>query len=161
MLFYIFAIILVILETTFFNHLQLFSTRPNLVLFLVTIFSFYFNFDKRKIIFFCLFCGLLKDILSISPLGIHMLMFMFLGVALCYISKRFLRYNWVFIIPLFILATIGQGLIHTLLQNVFFSRQLHIFNIAWKTLMLEMLYGFIVFFIFFKPIKRCVIDKLS
>ena len=161
MFFYIFALFFVILETAFFNHLQFFSTRPNLILFLVTIFSFYFNFDKPKVMLFCLFCGLLKDVFSLSPLGTHMLIFMCLGLGLSYISKRFLRYNWIFIIPLFIFATIGQGLIYLLTQNIFFGRELSIFNVFWRTLLLEMVYGFVIFFIFFKLIKKCVIDKLS
>lgn len=161
MLFYIFALFFVILEVSFFNHLQFFSTRPNLVLFLITIFSFYFNFDNLKVIFFCIFCGLLKDLFSLEPLGTHMFMFVCLGLFLSYISKRFLRYNWIFIIPLFVCASFGQNIIYVIMQNVFFNRELSFFALPWLETMLEMLYGFAIFFIFFKPIKRCVIDKLS
>ncbi|MBL7130263.1 MAG: rod shape-determining protein MreD [Candidatus Omnitrophica bacterium] len=161
MLFYIFALIFIIFETAFFNHLQFFSIRPNLILLQVTIFSFYFNFDKLKVVLFCLFCGFLKDIFSLTPLGTHMLIFMCLGFFLSYISKRFLRYNWIFLIPLFVFATIGQGLIYVLIQNFFFGHELSFFDIPWRILVLEMFYGFAIFFIFFKLIKRCVIDKLS
>ena len=161
MLFYIFALIFVLLEVTFFSHLSFFSIKPNLILFLVTIFSFYFNFDKIRVILFCLFCGFLKDIFSLTPLGTHMFIFMCLGITLSYISKRFLRYNWIFIIPLFIFATVGQGIIYTLIQGIFFGQHLSLVELLWRRLLLEMLYGLLIFSIFFKVIKRCVINKLS
>ena len=161
MLFYISALIFLVLEIAVFNHLQFFSIRPNLILFLVTIFSFYFNFDKLKVVLFCLFCGLLKDFFSLTPFGTHALMFMCLGIILSYVSRRFLRYNWIFIIPLFIIATFGQGVIYVLINKVFFSRDLSLFVIFWRMLILEMMYGLFLFFVFFKVIKRCVIDKLT
>ncbi|NQU18732.1 rod shape-determining protein MreD [bacterium] len=161
MLFYISALIFVLLEVAFFSHLSLFSIKPNLILFLVTIFSFYFNFDKIRVILFCLFCGFLKDIFSLTPLGTHMFIFMCLGITLSYISKRFLRYNWVFIIPLFIFATVGQGIIYILIQSIFFGQHLSLVELLWRRLLLEMLYGLLIFSIFFKVIKRCVINKLS
>jgi len=161
MLFYISALIFVLLEVAFFSHLSLFSIKPNLILFLVTIFSFYFNFDKIRVILFCLFCGFLKDIFSLTPLGTHMFIFMCLGITLSYISKRFLRYNWVFIIPLFIFATVVQGIIYILIQSIFFGQHLSLVELLWRRLLLEMLYGLLIFSIFFKVIKRCVINKLS
>ena len=48
MFFYLFAAVFVILEISFFNHLQILSARPNLILFLITIFSFYFNFSAVR-----------------------------------------------------------------------------------------------------------------
>ncbi|MFH1622017.1 MAG: rod shape-determining protein MreD [Candidatus Omnitrophota bacterium] len=160
MLFYIFALIFVILEVSFLSHLRIFSVKPNLILFIVTIFSFYFNFDKLKVIMFCLFCGFLKDIFSIAPIGTHMLAYMILGVILSYASQRFLRYNWIFIIPLFIFASVGQYIIYAVIYNIFFDYRLSLFYIPWKILIIELIYGFLIFFLFFKIIKRCVIDKL-
>ncbi len=161
MWFYIFALIFIFLEAAFFNHFAIFSVRPNLILFLVTIFSFYFNFDILKVLLFCLFCGFLKDIFSIAPLGTHMFIFICLGIVLSYASRKFLRYNWTFIIPLYMFATIGQGIIYALIQAVFFKISLSVFYIFWRILILEMLYSFIIFFIFFRVIKKCAIDKLS
>lgn len=161
MFFYIFALIFIVFEISFFSHFQFFSARPNLILLLVTIFSFYFNFEKLKVILFCLFCGFLKDVFSLAPLGTHMFIFMCLGLMLSYISKRFLRYNWIFILPLFFVATFGQGVIYALVQNIYFSRELSFCEIPWLSLALELSYGLAIFFIFLKPIKRCVIDKLS
>ena len=161
MLFYVFALVFILLETAFLGRLSLFWVRPNLLLFLVTIFSFYFNFDKLKVMLFCLFCGFLKDIFSLEPLGTNMFIFICLGIGLSYISKRFLRYNWVFIIPLFVLATISYGVIYVLIGRIFFSKELSFFYIFWRILILEIIYGLSIFFIFFKAIKQCVIDKLS
>ncbi|MFH1622728.1 MAG: rod shape-determining protein MreD [Candidatus Omnitrophota bacterium] len=161
MFFYIFALIFIILEVSLLSHLRIFSVKPNLILFIVTIFSFYFNFDKLKVILFCLFCGLLKDIFSITPIGTHMLAYMILGVTLSYASKRFLRYNWLFIIPLFIFASVGQYIIYAIIYNLFFDYKLSLFYIPWKILITELIYGFLTFFLFFKIIKRCVIDKLT
>ena len=103
----------------------------------------------------------LKDVFSLAPLGTHMFIFMCLGLMLSYISKRFLRYNWIFILPLFFVATFGQGVIYALVQNIYFSRELSFCEIPWLSLALELSYGLAIFFIFLKPIKRCVIDKLS
>jgi rod shape-determining protein MreD len=161
MLFYIFALIFILFEVAFSRHSHFLPISPNLILFLVTIHSFYFNFNKVKVILFCLFCGFLKDIFSIVPFGAHMLIFLFIGIGLSYASQRFLRYNWIFIIPLFILASLSQGIIYVLIQDIFFSKELSLWDIPWGILILEMLYGLILFFIFFKVIKRCVIDRLS
>jgi rod shape-determining protein MreD len=161
MWFYIFALIFIFLETSFFNHLAIFSIRPNLILFLVTLFSFYFNFDILKVLLFCLFCGLLKDMFSIVPLGTNMFIFICLGIGLSYLSRKFLRYNWVFIMPLYILASIGEVIIYVLMEDIFFDRSLSLLFIFWRILILEMAYTFLIFFIFLKPIKKCVIDKLS
>ena len=161
MWFYIFALIFIFLETSFFNHLPIFSIRPNLVLLLVTFFSFYFNFDIIKVLLFCLFCGFLKDVFSIVPLGTHMLIFICLGIILSYVSRKFLRYNWVFIIPLYVLATVGQGVIYCLIQSFFFDRTASLFYMLWRVLFLEAVYSLAIFFAFFKVIKKCAIDKLS
>ena len=161
MTFYISAVILTLIELAIFKHLHLFLVRPNLILFLITIFSFYFNFDKLKVVLFCLFCGFIKDLFSLAPLGTHMVIFMLLGIILSHISKRFLRYNWIFIIFLFIAASLTAGIIYTLIQNLFFNANLSFFVLFWRILILEILEGIILFFIFLKPIKRCVLDKLS
>lgn len=89
-----------------------------------------------------------------------MFIFSCLGISLSYISQKFLRYNWIFIIPLFILATIGQGVIYVAIQDFFFGGDLSLASLPWKTLILEIIYGLVIFFIFFKVIKRCVIDRL-
>jgi len=161
MWFYIFAIIFIFLETAFFNHFAIFSVRPNLILFLVAFFSFYFNFDIIKVLLFCLFCGFLKDVFSVGPLGTQMLIFICLGIVLSYVSRRFLRYKWIFIIPLYIFATIGEGIIYVLIQNIFFERSLSFFYMFWRILIWEAAYSLILFFIFFGPIKKCAIDKLT
>jgi len=160
MWFYISALIFIFLEVSFFNHLPIFSIRPNLILLLVTFFSFYFNFDIIKVLLFCLFCGFLKDIFSIVPLGTHMLIFVCLGVALSYASRKFPRYNWVFIIPLYIFATIAGGAIYCSIESLFFDRSISLFYMLWRVLIIEIIYSLAIFFIFFKVIKRCVIDKL-
>lgn len=161
MLFYISALIFVSLEAAFLNHLQFFSVRPNLILFLLTIFCFYFNFEKSKVILFCLFCGFLKDALSLVPFVTHMFIFICTGVTLSYVSQKFLRYNWIFIIPLYVLATVLQGIIYCFIHNLFFGQELSFFTMLWRILIPEMLYGLLIFFILFKPIKKCVLDKLS
>lgn len=161
MLFYVFALISALFESTFLNHLRIFSIKPDLVLLLIAIFVFYLNFSKTRVVLFCLFCGFLKDILSIDYFGTYMVIFVCLGFALSYISKKFLRYNWVFIIPLFAAMTICKGIVYVLIQNVFFDKGLPLFIMCWRILALEILYGILLFFVFFKPIKKFIIDKLS
>ncbi|MFC1754343.1 rod shape-determining protein MreD [Thermoproteota archaeon] len=160
-LFYISAIICAFLEAAFFNHVPFFSVKPNLILLLVTLFCFYFNFDILRVMLFCLFCGLLKDSFSVVPFGIHMLVYLFIGAILSYIARNFLRYNWRFIIPLFVFATLSQGIIYALLRFVLFGSRSSLFVVSFRVLVPEVIYGLFIFLLFFKVIKRCVIDKLS
>jgi rod shape-determining protein MreD len=161
MFFYIFAVIFLLIDLSVLGHFQLYSVRPNLILFLITIFSFYFNFDKSKVILFCLFCGFLKDISGVEQFGTNILIFSILGVILSYVSSKFLRYNWLFIIPLFVVATISYYILYVLVRNFFFGKGISLFDIPYNILILELFYSLVLFFIFVKPIKKCVIDKLS
>jgi len=161
MLFYIWALIFIFLEVSLFKGLSFLWIKPNLMLLLLTTYCFYFNFNKIKVILFSLFCGFLVDAFSIDRFGTYMLIFAMLGILLSFVSNKFLRYNWIFIIPLFIFATITEGIIYVLVESIFFSRSYSMLEVFWRVSIPELLYGLLIFYIFFKLIKKCVIDKLS
>ena len=160
-LFYCYAFLFIFIEVSFFYPLSFYSAKPNLILLLVTFYSFYFSFYIWKVLLFCVLCGLLKDIMSGVAPGTHMILFLFLGIVLRYLSKRFLRYNWIFIIPLFVVATVVHDILYFLIQRFFFDTHSLSWWLLWRISTVELAYGLFIFALFFKPIKRCVIDKLS
>lgn len=160
-LFYCFAVLFAVIECGLFYPLSFFSVRPNLLLLLATFYSFYFSFKAWRVVLFCIVCGLLKDALSGASPGLHMVLFLCVGVALCFLSKRFLRYNWVFIIPLFVAATVICTVMYCILEHFFFSAHLPGFFSIWRIAFIELMYGLVIFAVFFKIIQRYVIEKLS
>lgn len=160
-LFYCFAFLFLFIEGGFFHPFSFYSVKPNLILLLITVYAFYFNFYTLRVLLFCVFCGLLKDTMSGVAPGTHMLLFLSLGVVLCYLSKRFSRYNWIFIIPLFVVATIVRTTLYFLIQRFFVDTNSLSLFVLWRLSIIELLYGLLIFVLFFKVIKRCVIDKLS
>lgn len=160
-LFYCCACLFILIEGGFFHLLSFYSVKPNLILLLITIYTFYFNFYISRVVLFCVFCGFLKDAMSSVAPGTHMLLFSSLGVVLCYLSKRFSRYNWIFIIPLFVVATVIRTAFYFVIQRIFFGTYTLSLSVMWRISIIELLYGLLIFVLFFKVIKRCVIDKLS
>lgn len=159
--FYGCAFLFVFLEASLFYPLSFFSVKPNLILLLVTFYTFYFNYSAERVLSFCVVCGLLKDVMSGAAPGTHMILFLFLGIALRYLSKRFLRYNWIFLISLFVVATALHSIFYFFVQRFFFDAHMPSWWLLWLISTAELAYGLILFALFFKPIKRCVIDKLS
>ena len=160
-IFYCCALLFVFVEGGIFYPLSFFSVKPNLLLLLLTFYVFYFNFQTMHLLFFSLFCGLLKDSLSGVAFGTHIILFLAVAAILRHLSKNFLRYNWVFVIPLFAVATFSYAIISYLMQPLFFQASSVSFWVLLRIAIIELLYGLFIFWIFLKPIKRCVIDKLS
>ena len=160
-LFYSFAFLFLILECGFFYRFSFFSVKPNLILLLVTFYIFYFSFRIGHVVAFCLFCGLLKDMMSGVAPGTHVLVLVCLGILLRYLAKRFLRYNWVFIIFLFVAATFLHAVLYFVVQRCLFSAYVASWWTVVRIAMIELVYGLFLFGLFFRIIKQCVIDKLS
>lgn len=159
--FYFVAILLAIFEAAFFNRFAVFSVKPNSVMLLLTVFCFYHSFQIDRVILFSIFCGLLKDLNSVTPLGTHSLLYLLLGISISYASRRFLRYKWVFIIPLFAVATAGNSIYYVLIQRIFFEKEVPLLTLLWRISLIEFAYGLFVFAIFFALIKRYIIDVFS
>ena len=158
--FYCCAVVFTVIEVGIFYPLSFFLIKPNILLLLISLYCFYFNFHLVRVVLFCVWCGFLKDMMSVFPIGTHMLLFFVVGMVLRTIAKRFLRFNWHFIIPLCIIASFVSCVAQYLLQRIFFSAYVISLGRVCVISLVELLYGLLLFIIFFKPIKRCVIDKL-
>ena len=158
--FYFSALVVCFVELGLFGRLQLFGVRPNLMLLLLTFYCFYFGFDFVKVLLFSFTCGALKDVICGNPLGTYIFIFIVLGVCISFAARKISRFNWPFILLFFTLAVIGEGLVYNLLQRLVFNNVFSLFTLFVRILLLELIYTLILFFVFFKLIKKCVIDKL-
>jgi len=158
--FYLFAFAVCFIEMSLFSRMQFFGVKPNLLIFLLTFYCFYFNYDLLKVCLFSFTCGVLKDFCSGNILGTNILIFIIIGSIISYIAKRSSRFNWTFILLFFALAVIIEGLVYNIIQGLIFGNTISLFILFFRILLLELIYTLILFFAFFKLIKKCVIDKL-
>ncbi|OQB16042.1 MAG: rod shape-determining protein MreD [Firmicutes bacterium ADurb.Bin193] len=83
------AILLSVLQTTFFGHAEIFGARPGLLLALVVCVALLRgSVDGGGV---GLFCGLVTDIIGCGTFGVHSLMFMYTGVLAGLFSSKFYR----------------------------------------------------------------------
>jgi len=160
-LFYFAALTFCLLEVTIFGRFKLFGVKPNLLLFLITFYCYYFSYDFFKIIFFILFCALLKDLFSLDYFGTNLFIFLLLGNLVSFFSRRFSRFNWYFIVLLFLLSIVTEGVLYFAIQRIIFNNNVSLLRLLFRTSLWEFFYTFLLFLIFFRVIKKCVIDKLS
>jgi len=160
-IFYLFALVFCLAEASLFSRFQLFGVKPNLLLFLLTFYCYYFNFDFVKVILFSFICGTLKDLISSGPLGTNLFIFLLLGNLVSFLSRRFSRFNWQFILLLFSISVFGQSILYSAIQRIIFNNSVSLLNLFFRINFLELFYTLILFFAFFKFIKKCAIDRLS
>lgn len=85
----VFAIILCALQTTIFEHLSFFGTRPNLLIGLVVCVALTRSALEGGAI--GLLCGVFMDVLGYGTFGINALLLLYTGVALGLVSNKFYR----------------------------------------------------------------------
>lgn len=96
----IFALILCLIDTAIISHLRIFFLRPEVVLVLVLYLALYNGSLTGVIVGFL--AGLILDFLSLSPLGLHSIMFVIFSF---FIGKMHGQYNVSkFFIPIFLTA---------------------------------------------------------
>ncbi|RKY31155.1 MAG: rod shape-determining protein MreD [Candidatus Omnitrophota bacterium] len=72
-IFLISALILALVEVTLLDLFRVFNVKPDLLLALAVFAAFLF--EVKFVIFFAIFCGFLKDILTINTIGFNILLF--------------------------------------------------------------------------------------
>jgi len=158
--FYLFAVLSVFAEITIFSYLQLFGVRPNITLFIICVYCFYFSYDVIKVFLFALFCGVLTDALSAVAPGTYMCLYPLIAVSLAHISKNISRFNWHFVIVLFVFATLISGVLYCGLQYFCYERPIAFFAFFWRIVFLELLYGLALIGVSLKLIQRYIVAKL-
>ena len=109
----IIALILGIFQLTFLEYFMIFGIKPDLLLVTVVIAGLFL--ETRPAVIFGIFAGIFKDIFSLSPFGLNVLLFSVWGVLVAKISRKISREDniasalLVFIIAL--LQNITTGLV--------------------------------------------------
>ncbi len=102
-------LILAFLETSLFANFTFYNLKIELLLMLIVFLSL---FSIKKQIYICaFFCGMLKDIFSILPFGINILIFMLIAFFIQRIPKNFFREEKLTFAALVFVGTFFSGLI--------------------------------------------------
>ncbi len=106
--FLIVTLILGIFQLTFLEYFKIFGIKPDLLLVTVVIAGLFF--EMRSAIIFGIFAGIFKDIFSLNPFGLNLLLFSLWGFLVAKISRKIsIEDNIAAAIVVFIIA---------LLQNI-------------------------------------------
>ncbi len=101
-------LILAFLETSLFANFTFYNLKIELLLMLIVFLSL---FSVKKQIYICaFFCGMLKDIFSILPFGINILIFMLIAFFIQRIPKNFFREERLTFAVLVFMSTFFSGL---------------------------------------------------
>ena len=160
-IFYLFILFFYFLEIGIFSRFRFLGVMPNLILLLLVFYCFYFNYSVTKIVLFSFTCAVVKDLSSSGAFGTQIIIFVLLGVVIGFIARRFSKFEWVFIIVLFLIAVAGEGLIYAAIQKVVFDNNISLPTLFIRILFWELIYTLSLFLISFKVIKKCVIEKLA
>ncbi|MGD0336765.1 MAG: rod shape-determining protein MreD [Candidatus Omnitrophota bacterium] len=96
-----------LLQTTVFNYLRIFNVKPDLLLIVAV--SGVFSMQERQALFFCLFCGLFKDIFASGILGINTVLFCVWGLVISRLSRQLtIDNNYVRIGTMFVISILNN-----------------------------------------------------
>lgn len=125
----VFAVIIflvVVLQNTLFEHIEIFNTRPNLMLVVIISCALLYGNVQGAIVGFIL--GLCYDITSGRMLGLHALLGLYLGLGVGIVNKRLYRENFIVIIFFTFISTIAYGLAEYILsiwcERIFAAREI-------------------------------------
>ncbi len=106
----IFAILLCAWQTTVFDKIDFFGTRPNLLLaFTVCVALLYGSVEGGGI---GLLCGVMTDVMGYGAFGINSLMLMYIGIGVGLVSKRFYRIEGIVAFAFSFASTFTYGIVY-------------------------------------------------
>ncbi len=101
---YLIGVLLVILESTVINNIQILSVVPNLTLVYVVIISIYK--EKEVSIPLVLFVGLIKDILCNGIFGLSMISYVIIAYLITRVNYKLYKENYLTIFIITVLSTL-------------------------------------------------------
>ncbi len=78
--------IIALLQSTFLNYFRVFNVKPDIILITVIIFALFFNL--RWLVVFAFLAGIFRDIFSILPCGVNVIICIFLVILTKQISRQ-------------------------------------------------------------------------
>lgn len=82
---------LVLLETSFFVHFEIFRWIPNSVLVFLILYNILESSKKYLGLYLAVAGGLFMDIFSVKVIGFHVFLFLIISLSLKFIFKRYVR----------------------------------------------------------------------
>lgn len=128
------------------NSVAIFNVKPDLLLVSVIISSLFF--EPLWAIFFSVYAGILKDILSVYPFGIHTLSFFFWSLLIIGLSRKIILDNfYVRLALMFIIAVLNSMIMRAalLLSGIYIP-----LGIFFRIVALESVYTAFIFALLLK-----------
>ena len=143
----LFIIVCYILQTTLFQNLQLANVVPNLLV--ITTTSAAYLRGQRDGLFTGLLCGLLSDMIFGSVLGLHALIYMFIGFVFGYTNNIYWGNH--FSIPLILigLSDLAYGFLYYIFEFLLRGR-LHLLYYFKNIILPEAAYTVLVAVVFYQ-----------
>lgn len=150
----ILLIVINILISVYLSGISILNVVPAVDLTILVVYAA--NCDKNEAILFGLILGLIVDIFFGTTFGFNALLYMYLGLGVNYISKRFLS-NEPLIVLWILLATIFIFDMSHFLFFLMFSGKTYMFKFIFKIVIPEMIYTAVLYF----PIQALVLKYKS
>ncbi|PIQ89031.1 MAG: rod shape-determining protein MreD [Candidatus Omnitrophica bacterium CG11_big_fil_rev_8_21_14_0_20_42_13] len=132
-------------------NLFLFNVRPDIFLILVV---FAGLFGLKKALFIAFLCGMLKDAVSSAPFGANIFYFTLWVLISDRINKHLYKDNRVLYLLIVVLATIGDFLLHILLNSLMIKGNFAAGRFLFLTLFVEVIYNILFAYILFDVFKK-------
>lgn len=139
---YIVGILIIILENTVTNYIDVFGVSLNILLIYMTIISLYI--DELEIGIVASILGVIKDITVGAMFGINAITLFIISFSISYLRKKIYKENYITILVLVFITSIVDSVI-----NMILVRTLYIVD----TSSIMLYRGFIVY-----PIINCIIS---
>jgi len=145
-----------LLQSTVFKALSIGSISPNFMIILTS--SFGFMAGKKEGLWVGFFCGLLEDIFYGRLLGMHALMYMYIGYANGYFNRIFYGDDIKLPIALISLSELFYGLGTYVVMFLMRSRFAFSYYFT-RIIVPELVYTLVVTLVIYRPIYRIHLEK--
>lgn len=117
---YLTLIILAVLQTTLFPHLHIMGVIPNLILVFVVCYSMYA--DPVPATVFAIIAGLVFDVYQASNIGFNSIMMMYIGLGLSCLTSGYVKSNILTVLIFVAFATVMYEVIYAFLLYFIFGK---------------------------------------
>ena len=135
-------LLLIVLQSTILNGIEVLHIMPNIILVFVVCYSMYAEPVKAVIV--SVVAGLAADILQSHHVGLTALMLMFISLALSVICSDYIRSNLITVVISVIASTLVFECIYGILVYILFDKMT--FGYMLKVVLLETVYNVVVSF---------------
>lgn len=117
---YVTLLLVIVLQSTILNGIELLHITPNIVLVFVVCYSMYA--EPVKSVILAIVAGLVTDILQVHHVGLTALMFMFISVTLSVICSDYIRSNLFTVMVAVVASTLVFESLYGILVYVLFNK---------------------------------------